>query len=373
MKRIESLTFLRFIAAFIVVVFHFGQNTTLARLASPFIVSGPQMVSLFFVLSGFVMMVAHYDKGDETFLNYYVKRFARIAPIYFVALFLSACSTYGVGVNNIRALFLNITFLQSWFPPYALSINAPAWSLSVEAFFYLTFPFILFAIKKSNISWKSFTIIALLFYFFTQAILSNLLTVKFDAGYTSTAHDLIYYFPLSHFCSFILGIAGGLIYSKHPEWFNKTSIVSFLILIVTALVNYFALQRPGIISHLLGMRLAFASSFYSLFFLFLILSLTYSRNFITNIMSTTFLVILGEASYSLYILQSPIHTIYTKYISTFLLGYLNVQSPNREFLVFSLLLICVSIASLYLIERPAQKIILNLYKRITVKSLVPAK
>ena len=77
--RIESLTFLRFVAAFIVVVFHFGRSTGLAQIARPAIISGPQMVTFFFVLSGFVLMVAYYPR-NVTSATFYLARFARIAP-----------------------------------------------------------------------------------------------------------------------------------------------------------------------------------------------------------------------------------------------------------------------------------------------------
>jgi peptidoglycan/LPS O-acetylase OafA/YrhL len=363
MKKIESLTFLRFFAALIVVVFHFGRNTGLAGYASPFIVAGPQMVSLFFVLSGFVLMVSHYRKDNETLRDYYVTRIARIIPIYMLALLLSVCLYYGSNNNNVTALLLNFTFLQSWFPPYPLSLNTPAWSLSVEAFFYLTFPFILSAIKKSNISWQSLMIVSFVFYFFTQAILSGLLGSEFYTGIRSTSHDLIYYFPPSHYCSFLLGISGGLIYSKHAEWFGRTGFLPFILFIVTLCINYIALQYPGILGGLAGFPLAYASSFYSLLFLFLVLSLAYSRNVITRIMSLPFLVLLGESSYSLYILQKPMYTIYTRYILKYISVHMEI-SPDARFYIFVCLLIFISVMSFQFIEKPGKKIILNFNARM---------
>lgn len=247
--------------------------------------------------------------------------------------------------------------MQSWFPPYALSLNGPGWSISVEAFFYLTFPFILFGIKKSNISWKILLLVSFLLYFFTQASLSNLLGNGFYKGFPSPSHDLIYYYPLSHYCSFLLGISGGYIYIKHPQWFNKRGFLSFIILISAIAINYFALQNPSITRNIIGYPLAFGSSFYSLLFLLLILSLVHSKNFITIMMSSPFFVLLGEASYSLYILQIPIRYIYTNYI----LKYLMISDPNVNFFVFVLLLICFSIASYHFIEKPGKRKILDLY------------
>jgi peptidoglycan/LPS O-acetylase OafA/YrhL len=46
--RVEALTFFRFFAAMIVVIYHYGQNTKLAGMFYPFITSGPQMVTFFY-------------------------------------------------------------------------------------------------------------------------------------------------------------------------------------------------------------------------------------------------------------------------------------------------------------------------------------
>jgi peptidoglycan/LPS O-acetylase OafA/YrhL len=355
MKRIESLTVIRFIAALIVVVFHYGENTEIVKHASPFIVSGPQMVSLFFVLSGFVMIVAHYDKSNETFTSYYMKRIARIVPVYVLALI--PIYFFSQAKNKIPALLLSLTFVQSWFPPYPLALNSPAWSLSVEAFFYLTFPLALLGIRKGGISWKSMMALSFLLYCFTQAILSNLLGAEFYRGFPSPSHDLIHYFPLAHYCSFLLGISGGLLYLKRPDWFNRDGFLPFAMLISTAVLTYFALQKPNIISRIAGFPPAYESSFYSFLFLLLILSLAHSRNIVTKIMSTSFFVLLGESSYSLYILQKPVHYIYAKYIS----GHLAIGDPDVDFYVFIFLLVCAAIASYYSIEKPGKRLILGIY------------
>jgi len=353
--RIEALTFLRFVAAIIVVFFHFGKNTEIVKYAKFFVLSGPMMVTFFFVLSGFVLTVAHYNKNKETLKNYYVARIARIVPVYMLALFLSSYLFYNQGNNNITAFLLSVTFLQSWFPPYPLSLNGPAWSLSVEAFFYLTFPFILFSIKRSGISCKNFVMLTLLFYFFTQAILSNLLSIKFCSGFPSTPHDLIYYFPLSHYCSFILGVSGGYVYSKHMEQFNRAGLFPFIILIATFFVSYITLKSSHDISGIFRLPLAYGSSFYSLIFVLLILSVAYSKSIITKLLSMPFLVLLGESSYALYILQKPIYGIYNKYMASHF-----ALSSDGHFYVFIFLHIFISILVFLFIEKPGKKLILNI-------------
>ena len=353
--RVESLTFFRFLAALIVVIFHFGRNTELAQLAFPFLISGPQMVTFFFALSGFVMMISHYNKQNESLKSYYIARIARIAPLYYVALIMMVYFVYGTGKNDLTGLLLSSTFLQSWFSPYPLSFNDPGWSLSVEVLFYLCFPLILFIVKKSNISPIKFALIALIIYIFTQLLLSNWMPEQLHHEYKRVSFEIIYYFPVSHFCSFLLGVAGGYLYCYYPKSFNRKGVMPFILMIVVMYITYYVLQYPLAVRQFIGHRIAFESSFYALIFILLILAIARSNNILTKTLSMRFFVLLGESSYALYILQKPIHIVYNKYIA----GHINVSQDNHFYLYLSLL-VFISIVSLYVIEKPAKTIIIKL-------------
>jgi peptidoglycan/LPS O-acetylase OafA/YrhL len=360
--RVESLTIFRFIAALIVVVFHFGRNTELAQFAFPFLISGPQMVTFFFALSGFVMMISHYNRKDESLRNYYVARIARIAPLYFVALFLMVyfvINDFGTGRNNLTGLLLSATFLQSWFSPYPLSFNDPAWSLSVEALFYLCFPLILFIVKKSHISPVKFALMALVVYIFTQLLLSNWMPEQLNYEYKKASFDIIYYFPMSHFCSFLLGVAGGYLHCSYPERFNRKGLLSFMIMLIVMYITYYLLQYPYQIRQFFGHPVAYESSFYGLMFIVFILAVAQSNNILTKVLSMRFLVLLGESSYALYILQKPMHIVYKKYIAT----HIDISQNNHFYLYLSLLII-LSILSFYVIEKPAKTMIIKFNKAL---------
>lgn len=361
--RVDALTFFRFLAAIIVVFFHFGRNTEIASLYKPLIISGPQMVTFFFSLSGFVLMISHYNKENETLKNYYISRIARIVPVYMLVLFIMVYFAYGNGNNNALSLLLSATFMQSWFPPYPLSLNNPGWSLSVEMFFYLTFPLIIFIIRKSQITPVTLSLGAIGFYVFTQAILSNLMTDKFYNGFPSASHDLIYYFPLSHYCSFLLGVAGGYIYLKKQKHFQQEGVFPLFILLLILSITYYFLQNPRILLDFSGIPLAYGSSFYSLLFILMILGIAYSKSFITKVLSLPVLVLLGESSYALYILQYPVHMAYSKYLSPHL-----SLSVDYNFYLYVLLLISVSVFVFYFFEKPGKKFILKLNMLFESKS-----
>jgi peptidoglycan/LPS O-acetylase OafA/YrhL len=108
--RIEELTFFRFVAAAILMIFHFGREV---GEFPGVLVSGPEMVTFFFVLSGFVMWIAHHDK-DMPLGKYYWSRVTRIMPVYLLALALTVFSflRHSREIDPV-ALGLNLTLLQS--------------------------------------------------------------------------------------------------------------------------------------------------------------------------------------------------------------------------------------------------------------------
>lgn len=352
--RVEALTFLRFIAAVVVVFFHYGQKTALGLLAQPAIISGPQMVTFFFVLSGFVLMVAYFPV-QKPLKGYYLARIARIAPIYMLALALYCFFQYGrKGFHDYLPLFLSLTFLQSWFPNYPLTLNTPAWSLSVEAFFYLTFPLLVWGIRNSKVRPRTFLVVATAIWLFTQLILTHLLNSDFYQGYPSASFDIIFYFPLSHYASFLMGVAGGHLFIETREWHENSGRWAWLALILSFGFVYFLLQYPGLYQAPLGLSLPTGASLYAPAFLLLVLSVAYAKNLFTRLLALPPLVVLGEASYSVYILQKPVYLAYIKYITN-RLGL----SGDADFYAYLLILVCTSLLSFYVVEKPARKLILR--------------
>ena len=352
--RIEALTFLRFIAAAIVVVFHYGQATDLARWANPFISAGPQMVSFFFTLSGFVLMVAYGGRRLDSLSKYYQSRFARIAPVYFISLAAMGLMMEWKGGDTPLAFWLNAAFLQSWFPPHTRAFNPPAWSLSVEAFFYLTFPLIVWTLRESKTGTAKCCAIALAFFVFSQAILINLLNSGFYAGFPSVSHDLIYYFPLSHYCSFLLGVAGGYIFQNNPDAFGRPGLARTTSMLAMLVIVYLLIDHEADLVRWFGFQVPFGASFHSLAFIGLILSVAAGENIVTRSMSMRPLAILGEASYGLYILQDPVRVVYDRLIAP-RYGF----SANGTFYVYFGMLLVAALVSLYWIERPLKALILN--------------
>ncbi|WP_158253848.1 acyltransferase [Cryobacterium sp. N22] len=139
MKRLDSLTGVRIFAALLVFGFHsveFSKGSELAVFGA-----GMVGVSLFYVLSGFVM--AWTARPDDTPGHFYRRRFARIYPSYLVAWLIALAILLTQGGFGWADL-VPLTMLQAWVPMEVVYFAGSAvfWSLSCEAFFYLVFPFL---------------------------------------------------------------------------------------------------------------------------------------------------------------------------------------------------------------------------------------
>ena len=141
--RLDSLTGLRFLAAFLVLQHHFtnfGQLPFFWRYTG----FGATGVTFFFVLSGFVLTWSFTPR--DTPAHFYWRRFARIWPLHIAALLLALPVFYtwrGLSYDWLSIL-LSVVLLHAWVPAVAMYFggNPASWSLSCEMFFYAVHPFI---------------------------------------------------------------------------------------------------------------------------------------------------------------------------------------------------------------------------------------
>lgn len=145
---IAPLTSLRFFAAFAVVIYHSGatylsQVSAVPAFIRNLLFNGYIGVTFFFVLSGYILQVVYHDRAWSHFgiKAFYQARFARIYPVYLIALLLIAPFMMKFGIDALPQFFLLQKWGSGWLGEMQNS-NMPAWTLSVELFFYLCFPII---------------------------------------------------------------------------------------------------------------------------------------------------------------------------------------------------------------------------------------
>lgn len=296
MIRLEQLTFTRFVAAISIVIFHYGSkifpfNT---EIISSIFKQANVGVSYFFLLSGFVMIVAYGKKEKVSFWNFITRRLARIYPVYVLAILLLLANFLWVNKSiDLKAFFLNLSLFQCWFPGYALSFNSPGWSLSIELFFYITFPFLLNHIYTKFATQKLIIPIVVL-YLLSQIVLHVLRYSSFYQGDESASHDLIFYFPLMHWSEFLIGNLAGLFFLKGTRIRNYDLAIVALLAILTILLyaNFEINYHNGLLA---------------IVFVPLILFISANNGLLTKLSTTKLAVYLGEISYGVYILQKPIY------------------------------------------------------------------
>jgi peptidoglycan/LPS O-acetylase OafA/YrhL len=157
--RLDSLTGLRFIAAFGVFGYHVLPLVKPNSLFRPLFMGGQAGVSFFFVLSGFVLTWSYQatvaSGTAPRAANFWRRRVARIMPSQIVTWALAipvVYWTYGAFTPPAR-LLSTLTLTQAWVPsePYYFGGNGVAWSLSCEALFYLCFPAVIGLVMRASL------------------------------------------------------------------------------------------------------------------------------------------------------------------------------------------------------------------------------
>ncbi|GAA4236005.1 acyltransferase [Postechiella marina] len=341
--RIEQLTFTRFIAALLIVVFHFASGRFgFASEYTQFLFKQANVgVSYFFILSGFVMIIAYHKKSKINFKEYMVNRFARIYPVYLIATLLLLLLLVISNQIDYLNFFLNLTMIQAWIPDKALVFNIAAWSLSVELFFYLIFP-LLFNKFYSKFNFKKLSIIIILFWLISQCVFHFFIAQKEFTYLLYSSKDIMYH-PLFHLNGFVIGNLAGLYFVKRSE---RTKNYDFYIIGLVLLV-LLALKFP--------IGLNFHNGLLAVFFIPIIVLLSLNTGYLTKLFNYKVFIFLGEISYGLYILQF----IVWQYISDYRLEkYFGLNKAEDFLFCFFLrlfILIAISVISYIYIEKPARK------------------
>jgi peptidoglycan/LPS O-acetylase OafA/YrhL len=149
--RLDSLTGLRWWAAFAVFLYHMNNFAPLPAPTQTVLLNGYLGVTFFFVLSGFVLTWS--ARPSVPISTFYWRRFARIWPAHMVALLIAIPVFYTLlpipegsflKPFDLAILLLSVPIIQAWWsnPMILFSGNPAAWTLTCEAFFYALHPWI---------------------------------------------------------------------------------------------------------------------------------------------------------------------------------------------------------------------------------------
>lgn len=315
--QLPALTGLRFVAALWVLSLHLLQIELGARGVTRLAASGvagrledavsrgSAGVTLFFVLSGFILTYTYWDVARQTPIDrrgFWRARFGRVYPVYALGLlvgfgpWLATIDWHRyaplVTAEKVGGVFgATVLLLQSWIPRMAHRWNSVGWSLSNEAFFYAVFPFLIAPLARLRP--RTLLVVAGGVYAFAIAA-ATLATTPFGA-----AHDLagyVYFHPLYRVTDFVVGVIAGLLFlgagrDAAPGWASRAVLLSGGVALAVLLVSR---SLPPVLVDNALLAPVFAIAIYAL---------AWGRGRIARLLATRPLIALGEASYALYILH----------------------------------------------------------------------
>jgi len=305
--RLPSLTGLRFLAALAVFWCHAGLVWQHAggwpglRVLNP---GGPLGVSLFFVLSGFVLTYS--SRREDRVRRFWGRRAAKILPGHAVA-WLAAMSAVWLGVARpfretgvtVWQDLLNLLLVHTFSPsPSGLAAgNGVAWSLACEAFFYLLFPALLplvDMISRRRLPVAALAVALAAWIPATVAWLCGARGQPMDVGMHEVLRpplSYIYVFPPSRLPEFVLGMVLARLHVHHPP--ERPRVAAAVLALAGALGLCLVLPAPYSVSALPLVPLALIIRFVA----------AGDARGVSSRLRGPALVRLGEWSYAFYLLH----------------------------------------------------------------------
>jgi len=284
-------------------------------------------VDLFFVLSGFLITGILTDaKGSpHYFRNFYARRILRIWPLYYLVLFLAfivaplfrpamrptAASIWPAFVFYVQ----NIALVYRDTYPFGLGAT---WSLAVEEQFYLTWPLLVFLLRKKALAIVSVSLV----------VVSLSLRAAFHVY--GAAPGFVHFFTLSRLDSIAFGTLAALCLRSLTCtlvcW--RARAYQFLVLgaVGTVLARALIHRNSSFIGYTF---LAFTFSG--------VLGLSLASDARTSLLgralSAGWLRYIGKISYGIYLLHYPIFLLWARFIGS--QGFCQPHSVARNLLAFA--------------------------------------
>jgi peptidoglycan/LPS O-acetylase OafA/YrhL len=306
-RRLPSLTGLRIFAAVAVYLSHIGAPHDSGKTLTTFLGAGYSGVTLFFVLSGFVLSVNYFEEFRRPHLvttwNFFVARFARIYPLYIVCLAYVVIHLHAYGFP-IDGWWRNALAIQAWSPNVlqAFSFDGPAWSLSVEFFLYACFPLLVPLIARMRRPRTILVTAALI-----AAALFALAAIFVYTGHgslpwenPSSAHRWLYRTPFTRLGDFALGILAARLFVI-TRGDPRLARIGGVMATGAAVVFLLLMAWPAIYFTAWSWDAAYAVPTVLLIFG---LSIAQGSG-IARFLSIPAIVLLGEASFAFYLVHQP--------------------------------------------------------------------
>ncbi|HLP29028.1 MAG TPA: acyltransferase [Candidatus Didemnitutus sp.] len=314
---IPELTGLRTIAAGLVFVGHVLEPH--AAWTPLFVQFGWVGVNIFFALSGFLftkLYMEELEQGTFSYRTYIVKRIIRIYPVTTLVL---AASIIGAGGVYWVDAIAHFTLVHGWFPQFRSTINAPMWTLTVEESFYLVAPVGIFLAaglsrmwtrytvrRDHKLIWWQFAALLIVLWVFSFALSRGLVLHYLETRLflVNTWDNGAYTFTfLGRLSDFVAGMLAAVAMRHTVSVKQKATTISLVLgiaLLFACMVFIDSVGGPVLMArHKMGIvaghLIALASAF--------IIIGVQGRNPAQWLLSRRWMVLLGNASFSLYLIH----------------------------------------------------------------------
>jgi peptidoglycan/LPS O-acetylase OafA/YrhL len=329
----KNLDGVRAIASLMVMFFHFFQNVETNYFITRLMNFGQTGVSLFFVLSGFLITrILLYTKENKNFFkNFYFRRSLRIFPLYYFYLLIFYFG-FNFFFNKDSPSFLEgfhyFVYLQNFATTFNWNEVGPShfWSLAVEEHFYLFWPFIIFFVNRKKLLY-------IIIFIIVFALILRFIMVSQRLS--------VFYFTFTRFDS--LAIGGLLAILELKTFFQKNNGFKFLFVAICSfsiliLIYYFFKGEENVIFQMfkyLGL---------SLFYFGIIgyLLCLEKNHYLNRFLNFSFFSYTGKISYGLYVYNPLVFLLSER--------YLGIDNVIYNMLVSFMLVYLVSSISFYFFE-----------------------
>lgn len=267
-------------------------------------------VSVFIILSGFVMYLTYKEKSlpdnVQGALFFSIKKIWKLYPLHILTMLsalvfmlkdLLESFTIKSCIFDLGKVVLNIFLLQDWVPSASIyfSLNGVAWYLSLCLFLYFAFPFLMKWIRRIKSNKEA--LITIFVIYGAQILIGFLSRYLPQSGVwilDNTSKWIIYILPLFRLGDFTIGCCLCYLYFNLHHKLN-TVIYSFLeIVTLLAIIGseYIYKNQVGFLSsEWFRYTMLYTLSSCAIVYLFAM-----KKGFITNIATNKFFIYLGNIS-----------------------------------------------------------------------------
>lgn len=344
---LPALTGIRFFAAMAVVLYHSKFPDLLRshglRSAGNLIANGNASVALFFVLSGFILAYT-YQGQIETAAGkrrFWEARFARIWPLYAFSLLCSSLANHTT--PSLARALATLCMVQAWNPlnpNMAGTWNFVCWTLSTEALFYAVFPFLQRWVER-----RSDRVV-----FLCLALAAGFSVIFCTGNINFEDTHGIRGIPLAalHLPEFLAGLCCGVLFLRRPSpvpaeraagrWGSDPGRLSWVAL----------LSSIFFLSHLSRYSVAWVGISFPL----LVYGLAAEKSWIASMLSRPTMILGGQISYGIYLLQWPAKTAMNQ-----LCDRLRLHAMPVRFGLYCAGLMLMAYAAYHVIEEPCRRLL----------------